>query len=173
MQFNKHTELKKIGAYAFSGTGIVNFVAPYHLAEIGPGAFYGCTSLRAALLGFTLRKLGADNMTGVFQNSSIKQVHLSKTLQYVAQNTFADSKLQTVRYPSDATFDIAPYVFGAKVVLYDSQTSGKVGQKAKSPTGNDLPLGVGYYNFYQDNGDDGEWVNGLDDDDYGVEGQFE
>lgn len=42
---DKKAKLKKIGAYAFSGTGITVFLAPYCLVEIGPGAFQGCQNL--------------------------------------------------------------------------------------------------------------------------------
>lgn len=70
-----------------------------------------------------------------------------------------NSKLEKVKYPRNSTFDIAPYVFGARVEYYDLPVSKRAQKKARRHNNNGTHLGEGYYNFYQNDEDAEDWVN--------------
>ena len=82
--------LRALGASAFRGTALEEFVAPVSLRKIGDGAFADCRNLRRAVLNEGLERIGTqDTEMGIFQDSGLQEVVLPSTLRALGTRSFA------------------------------------------------------------------------------------
>lgn len=77
--FERKSRVERIGAHAFAGTALEQFVAPRSLKTIRGGAFAGCRNLKEVRLNEGLESItGAGD--GAFLDSGLKTVYLPSTL---------------------------------------------------------------------------------------------
>lgn len=93
------SEVEKIGASAFSFTGLKSVYVPGSVQEIGDDAFANCFNLTAIMFDKdgSLRSVGR----GVFAQSAIEVCDLPSKVTSVGEFAFSQSDVRNVRLPAD------------------------------------------------------------------------
>lgn len=87
-----------IGSKAFKGSKVSSVTIGKYVTTIGTGAFYGCTSLKAATLGASTKTLGKDAFSGC--KSLLKITVKSKALKSVGKNAIKNiNKKAKIKVP--------------------------------------------------------------------------
>lgn len=107
--FQDDSRLQKIGKCCFQGSGLEKFQAAQSLRVIECSAFCGCKYLKQVELNEGLKVLGNDNYyaAGTFEDSGVKEITITATLERVCKNLFANcSSLRTVWVEEGCPLDI-------------------------------------------------------------------
>lgn len=115
--------LTKIGAGAFSGTGIESVVVPDSVSEMGDAVFGSCPDLKKATLSKNLKVVpeyafshdknlqevilphGIESIEkSAFESSGIQKINLPETLKVIGFQAFYKSQLQVLDIPASVTY---------------------------------------------------------------------
>lgn len=129
INFNNNKSLRSIGTSAFESTavsGSINLSNATYLKSIGASAFKNTTNLESVILPSSLTTLGTNTAnSGVFQNSSISSIDLSKTqITNLNQSTFSGaSNLSSITLPDTLNvIDVSAFSGAAFTTLDLSNT---------------------------------------------------
>ena len=114
--------LTKIGAGAFSGTGIESVVVPDSVSEMGIGIFSSCENLKSVILSKNMKIVPAKAFWGdknlrevtlyngteiigeaAFEYSGIEKINLPSTLKLIKEEAFCGGNLTELDIPSSVT----------------------------------------------------------------------
>lgn len=94
--------LQYIGDYAFTRTGITEFVAPKSLLRIGESAFFNCRGLRRVELNEGLQ----DIDDAAFRKTGVERLDIPASVEFIGRDVTTETSLTYAG--SDATFTISP-----------------------------------------------------------------
>jgi hypothetical protein len=101
--FESNSELKRIGDYAFSGSGIKSIRIPSSVENIGEKCFFDCKGLCEVFFNSDskLKEIGCE----AFCRSGIKSIRITDKVQRIAKNCFL-----MCRDLCEITFEVSPSI---------------------------------------------------------------
>ena len=91
--------LERIGAGAFSNTGLKEIIIPEGVTVIEEGTFDGCSFLKTVKLPSELREIG----NGAFRNCGLTSVSFPESLRVIGEKAFHSHQIKDLTIPAGVT----------------------------------------------------------------------